>query len=162
MQQTMFSVHTPPISIGGITSQFGDNSHIENGSVTAEPICNCFWLSLLVNSHDERLLTCCHYKSLQTISGPLYILSQGAMTGKEQGHATQAHVAPPEAHGGFVAGRRVDLGVCVQIVHTWQPFGAVQGVDPDDWENKNWQIRFYWQTKAMPVYMYIHKKYIYI
>lgn len=55
---------------------------------------------------------------LQTISGPLYLLSQGAMTGKEQGHATQAHVAPPEAHGGFVAGRRVDLGVCVQIIHT--------------------------------------------
>jgi len=39
------------------------------------------------------------------------------MTGKEERHASEAHVAPTEARG--AAGGCVDLWVCVQVIHTW-------------------------------------------
>ena len=39
------------------------------------------------------------------------------MTGEEERHAPEAHVAPTEARG--AAGGSVDLWVCVQVIHTW-------------------------------------------
>ena len=44
-------------------------------------------------------------------------LHSAAVTGKEERHASEAHVAPTEARG--AAGGCVDLWVCVQVIHTW-------------------------------------------
>ena len=44
-------------------------------------------------------------------------LHPAAVTGKEERHASEAHVAPTEARG--AAGGCVDLWVCVQVIHTW-------------------------------------------
>ena len=44
-------------------------------------------------------------------------LHPAAVTGKEERHASEPHVAPTEARG--AAGGCVDLWVCVQVIHTW-------------------------------------------
>ena len=72
--------------------------------------------SLLKKHHSQGISPGDVGLFFRSLSGPS-LPCPAAMTGKEERHASEAHVAPTEARG--AAGGCVDLWVCVQVIHTW-------------------------------------------